>query len=142
MPSYKGYLKKINYQKIISSLGIKYLKVDGNNVSDVYLKINQAIKYIKKKSAPVFIEFLTYRWLEHCGPFYDYDLKRNYRTKTEIDHWKKSCPVKNFRNFLSERIGSKKIENIEKRINKSINSNFKKALSSKTPNKNDLLKNV
>lgn len=142
MPYYKGYLKQINYEKIISSLRIKYLKVDGNNVSDVYLKINEAVRYIKKKSAPIFIEFLTYRWLEHCGPFYDYDLKRNYRTKNEIDHWKKSCPVKNFRNYLVNRIDHKRVEDIEKRVNKFINLNFKNALNSKTPNKNDLLKNV
>jgi pyruvate dehydrogenase E1 component alpha subunit len=142
MPNYKGYLKQINYKKIISSLKIKYLKVDGNNVADVYLKISQAIKYIKKKTRPIFIEFLTYRWLEHCGPFYDYDLKRNYRSKDEIDHWKKACPVKNFRNFLVKKVKPKKIEDIEKKINKSINLNFQDALNSKTPNKTDLLKNV
>jgi len=142
MPNYKGYLKEINYKKTINSLRIKYIKIDGNNVADVYLKIKKIKKYIKKTSRPVFVEFITYRWLEHCGPFFDHEVQRNYRTKSEIFHWQKSCPVQNFRNYLKKKITEKKVENIEKRINKFIDFSYQKALNAKLPNKFDLLKNV
>lgn len=142
MPNYKGDMKNFNPQKIVKGLGIKYLKVDGNNISDVFFKSKYAIDYIKKNSRPVFIEFITYRWLEHCGPYYDYALKRYYRTKKEVMYWKKFCPVASFKKFLIKKGFNKDISLLEKKINKKVNLIYKKALKSKKPILKDLQTNV
>jgi TPP-dependent pyruvate/acetoin dehydrogenase alpha subunit len=142
MPNYKGYLKKINYKKIINSLGIKYLKVDGNNIAEVYTATQKAINYIREKSKPVFIEFITYRWLEHCGPYYDHELGRNYRDKKEVLIWQNACPVKNFKNYIKKNINIKKITTLENKIKKIVKMNYFKSLKSQSPTKFDLLKNV
>ena len=95
MPNYKGDMKNFNPQKIVKGLGIRYLKVDGNNISDVLFKSKICDRLYKKNSRPVFIEFITYRWLEHCGPYYDYALK-----KDTIEQKKKSCIGRNFAQLL------------------------------------------
>lgn len=141
-PSNKGYMKKLNYQKIINALGIKYMKVDGNDVSEVYLQTKKMIEYMNKNSKPGFIEFITYRWLEHCGPYYDFQQNRDFRSKKEFEHWKKACPINNFRKYLKKRFKNLKIEKLENNIIKKTENSYKKAVRSNKPLKQDLLRNV
>ena len=49
-------------------------------------------------NGPVFLEFATYRWREHCGPYYDNDL--GYRTESEFLEWRKCCPLETVQNQL------------------------------------------
>ena len=128
--------------KIIKSLGIKYFKVDGNNISEVYDKSLKAIDYIRQSSRPVFIEFITYRWLEHCGPFYDVEQGRNYRKNDEVEHWKKACPVNNYKKKLIKKLSLKKILYIENSVKKIVDNSYLKATKAKYPTKKDLYKNV
>ena len=41
-----------------------------------------ALADIRAGGGPRFLEFSTYRWREHCGPFYDNDI--GYRTESGI----------------------------------------------------------
>jgi len=43
---------------------------------------------------PVFLECMTYRWLEHVGPNFDHELGRTYRPEAELREWIERCPVK------------------------------------------------
>lgn len=142
MPNYRGYMKNINYKNIIEALDIKYEKVDGNNIAETYSQSQKAIKYIKKNLKPYFIEFETYRWLEHCGPFYDHEQKRNYRSIEELNYWKKLCPIKNFKKFLISKGLEKKIVSNEKKINNFIDKQYQMSLASEAPNKKNLFTNV
>ena len=142
MPNYKGYMKKMNHEKIVNSLGIKYFKVDGNNISEVHETSKKAINFIRKNQRPVFIEFITYRWLEHCGPYYDHELGRNYRKIKEIEYWKETCPIKTFKKKLIKKISKDKILKIEADIEKIINNNYLKATKAKFPKMKDLKTNV
>ena len=47
---------------------------------------------------PVFIEFSTYRWREHCGPFYDNNI--GYRSEQEFEEWKQREPIDRFEKDL------------------------------------------
>lgn len=76
---------------LAQSHGIKSFTEDGNNVDKVSLMANKAIEYIKKNNAPAFIEFNTFRWLEHCGPNNDDDL--GYRKQGELDDWINKDPI-------------------------------------------------
>lgn len=62
--------------------------VDGMNVYDVYAKTREAIQIIRSTQEPFFIEFKTYRFRPHS--MFDPDL---YRSKEEIEQWKKRCPI-------------------------------------------------
>ena len=67
-------------------------KLDGNDVYAVYRSAQRAATQCREGRGPVFLECSTYRWLEHVGPLDDSD--RGYRTKREIDSWKRGDPVK------------------------------------------------
>lgn len=72
--------------------GIESFKGDGNDAVEVYGLTKAAVEKARSGGGPTFLEFSTYRWLEHCGPYYDNDL--GYRTEEEFLHWKKLCPLK------------------------------------------------
>jgi pyruvate dehydrogenase E1 component alpha subunit len=64
---------------------------DGNDVANVYQMADSAIRELRAGSGPVFLEFATYRWREHCGPNFDNDL--GYRSEDEFEAWKTRDPV-------------------------------------------------
>jgi pyruvate dehydrogenase E1 component alpha subunit len=41
---------------------------------------------------------MTYRWREHCGPYYDDDL--GYRPAGEFDEWRRRDPLPRLREVL------------------------------------------
>ena len=73
--------------KMVEAIGVKSLLCDGNNVEQCYKIFKKAAAYVEKKSKPIFLEFLTYRHLEHCGPNIDDNLE--YRPRKEIELWKR-----------------------------------------------------
>ena len=81
----------------------------------------------------MFIEFKTYRWLEHCGPNWDDHL--GYRPKGELNNWMKKCPLK----IIEKKINSEKfLSPIRKKVDKQIVDAFKFAKKSSFTNKNIL----
>jgi TPP-dependent pyruvate/acetoin dehydrogenase alpha subunit len=69
-------------------------KVDGNDAVAVYTAAKQAVADIRSGKGPFYLECMTYRWREHVGPMYDYELARTYRSKAELEEWMTRCPVK------------------------------------------------
>lgn len=65
--------------------------VDGNDVFAVRAAAEMAVAHARTGNGPYFIECTTYRWREHVGPNWDYDL--GYRSKSEVDSWIERCPV-------------------------------------------------
>ena len=74
---------------------IKASRHDGNDVVAVYEAAREAIAHTRSGAGPYFLEFMTYRWLEHVGPFFDHEFGRTYRTQDEVSVWMERCPVKN-----------------------------------------------
>ena len=81
-----------NNIKIVDGHGIEGYQGDGNNVIEVYNLAKAAIEKARNGEGPTFLEFTTYRWLEHCGPYYDNNL--GYRTESEFEAWKLRDPIK------------------------------------------------
>jgi len=125
--------KKRNLVKIIQNHGIQSISADGNDVLKVYNLAKKSINQIRKNNKPIFLEFKTYRWLEHVGPFWDDHL--NYRRKGELKYWMKKCPLKNIRKKLNKYFSKKKINFYEKKIDKEIEEAFVFAKKSKFPSK-------
>lgn len=70
--------------------------VDGNNVISVYEEVLTAVKRARNGKGPSIVETKTYRWYGHC----EADPPAIYRTKEEVENWKKKCPIERFRTYL------------------------------------------
>ena len=76
---------------MVAGIGMHTFDGDGNDVEAVYHATRAACLHIQEHGGPVFLEFFTYRWREHCGPEYDNDL--GYRTREEYETWKARDPI-------------------------------------------------
>ena len=79
-------------------MGVKSVKIETINVLDCLNKTTEMIKLARASRKPVFIEYDTYRWLEHCGPNDDDYL--GYRPQGELNKWKEKDPVSNLGKIL------------------------------------------
>ena len=71
-----------------------YVK-DGNDIIAVYDEFAKAVEHIKAGKGPVLMEVESYRWFGHSTA--DAGI---YRTKEEVDEWKKKDPLKKFAEYL------------------------------------------
>lgn len=71
-----------------AAYGIRGIIADGMDAVDVYEKASNAIDQIRKTGEPVLLECKTYRFMGHAR-----FEKPVYRTKEEVDEWKKSDPI-------------------------------------------------
>lgn len=84
-----------NYQRA-SAYGIPgHFIEDGNDVVAVYEKVQEAVEYVRNGNGPVLVESVTYRWFGHSTSD-----PGKYRTKEEVDSWKKKDPILKFRSYL------------------------------------------
>jgi pyruvate dehydrogenase E1 component alpha subunit len=94
-------------------------RVDGMDVLAVRAATRRGIDYVRAGGGPWFIEFVTYRFRAHS--MYDPDL---YRTKEEIEEWKKRDPIALFAALGNERgfIGDDDLSRIEAEVAQEIES--------------------
>ncbi len=122
--------------------GMKAYQGDGNDVIGIYEMTKKAIKGIKQGKGPVFVEFLTYRWREHCGPCYDNDL--GYRTEIEFKNWAARCPLETLKQEMLNDgvISNNQIKLMMEKIRNEIDEAISFAKSSPFPDKGTLARNV
>lgn len=137
-------LDKTEFTARAESFGVKALKLDGNDLVNLHMVISQLIEEMRSNPAPFFVECETYRWREHVGPNFDYDLGRTYRGKTELLSWQEKDPILVMRDILlSEKILSQlEIEDLTKRIEIEIEKEFVKARAASKPPRETLLNNA
>lgn len=80
--------------------GLSSCHVDGNDVRAVARAAAEAVEQARSGGGASFILADTYRWREHCGPFYDNDL--GYRTEAEFQAWRERDPIAMQRRLLTE----------------------------------------
>jgi len=72
-----------------AAYGIPGIEVDGNDVLAVYQVAEEAVARARRGDGPTLIECLTYRTRPHAEGMGDF----TYRTKEEVEEWKKSDPI-------------------------------------------------
>jgi 2-oxoisovalerate dehydrogenase E1 component len=104
--------------------------VDGNNIIEVYRKIEKIAKDIRKKPRPVLIEFKTFRIRGH-----EEASGVKYVPKELIDTWAKKDPISNFEDYLSSNdiINLEDIKTIKDSLNLEINENLEIAYKEPYP---------
>ncbi|MCX6430051.1 MAG: thiamine pyrophosphate-dependent dehydrogenase E1 component subunit alpha [Actinobacteria bacterium] len=78
--------------------GIPGITVDGNDVAAVYAATQSAVDRARAGDGPTIVECVTYRWKGHSRSD-----KNLYRTKEEIDEWKKKDPILFFEHVVREK---------------------------------------
>jgi len=81
-----------------SAYGAPGTLVDGNDLAAVHQAVKHAMKIARAGAGPSLIECVTYRWKGHSKS----DANR-YRTKEEIEAWKKRCPILRYQKELLAR---------------------------------------
>lgn len=81
--------------------GIPGIRINGNNILEVFKVSGKFIEDARRSKGPALIECRTYRWLEHVGPYFDYEL--GYRNKAELDIWMDRCPIVNYEHVLLQK---------------------------------------
>jgi len=76
--------------------GIAGVNVDGNDVMAVYEATLEAAERARRGEGPTLLEFKTYRVVPHSSD----DDDRTYRSREEVDAWKKRDPIPHFRDVL------------------------------------------
>jgi len=98
--------------------GIEAIRVDGNNVLEVYDTIKRLADDIRKNPRPVLIEAITFRMRGH-----EEASGTKYVPKQLMDIWAQKDPVENYEKFLEEIgvLSSKIKDSINKRVKAAIN---------------------
>ncbi len=73
---------------------------DGNDALQVFDLCRRAVERARSGGGASFLEFATYRWVEHCGPADDHHLP--CRDPEAFRHWKNRCPVAALERRLAE----------------------------------------
>lgn len=93
--TYSPQLKRQRFDNIserVNTFGVRSYPLFGNDVTALYSVINESLNKARNGKGPSFIEAYTYRLNPHVGPEDDDYL--NYRSKDELDFWRKNCPIK------------------------------------------------
>lgn len=110
--------------KMAGAYNMPSYKIDGNNILEVYSVTKDLVEYVRSKNGPVFIEAVTYRWLEHVGPNFDH--LNGYRLAEEVERWIAKCPIKHYQDYLLgiNLLDNDRINEIRKSINDDINASW------------------
>lgn len=119
-----------NYQRACAYGIPGHFIEDGNDLLAVYNKFQELVKYVRDGNGPVLVEALTYRWFGHSTSD-----PGKYRTKEEVDNWKKKDPIVKFKKYLIDnKIATEaKLEEMEIASKSAIDDAVKFALNSPEP---------
>ena len=97
-----------------ASYGLPGIAVDGNDVLAVHQAAGQAVVRARQGQGPTLIECKTYRTRPHAEGMRD----AGYRTREEIDEWKKQDPIDRFRRYLlaNGTAGEDELEGLEAEV--------------------------
>jgi pyruvate dehydrogenase E1 component alpha subunit len=89
----------MDLEKIVTGVGIKFSKLSGDNLLQIELEIPKIIEEVRQ-GIPSFVEFDTFRRLEHCGPNLDDEL--GYRSTSEINSYINRDPINLIKSYFQK----------------------------------------
>ena len=98
--------------------GMEAIRIQGNNVLEVYTAIKNLAEDIRQNRRPVLVEAITFRMRGH-----EEASGTKYVPKQLMEDWSKLDPVENYENYLEELgvLDGKSKERINKKVKKAIN---------------------
>lgn len=119
-----------NYQRA-SAYGVPgHLIEDGNDLLAVYNKFVELVDYVRSGNGPVLVESLTYRWYGHSTSD-----PGKYRTKQEVDEWKKKDPIVKYKKYMMENnlASEEELDEIDRKSMDAVEASVKFAMESPEP---------
>jgi len=86
--------------KMVEAMGLEVAVGNGHNIASSHEIMKNAVDKVRKTGEPIFLEFTTYRWREHCGHDFDNDI--GYRTQEEFLEWQAKDPLNNLERELQQ----------------------------------------
>jgi acetoin:2,6-dichlorophenolindophenol oxidoreductase subunit alpha len=122
-----------------ASYGIPGITVDGNDVIAVYEAVKAAADRGRAGDGPTLVEAKTYRWKGHSK-----NDPGVYRTKAEVEEWKKKDPIARFRTKLIEDgiVSGEEADNLEKAAATAIEDAYVFAEGSPEPSLDTIMEGV
>ncbi|MFQ5711976.1 MAG: thiamine pyrophosphate-dependent dehydrogenase E1 component subunit alpha [Candidatus Geothermarchaeales archaeon] len=110
--------------------------VDGNDVIAVYEATLKAVERARRGEGPTLIECKTYRWLgHHVG-----DPGTAYRSREEVEAWKRRCPIARHRRRLFEMgVPEEELNLIDEEVGREVEEAIKFAVDSPYPEPRELM---
>lgn len=107
-----------------------YYVEDGNDVMAVYETMAEAVKHVRGGNGPAIVEVVSYRWFGHSTA--DAGV---YRSKEEVNEWKKKDPLLKYRDFLIKNkiATAKKLDSIDDDVVKEVDAAYEFAQNSPDP---------
>jgi len=124
-----------NMVKIAAANGLITNKSDGIDPVEVFLTTKKFMPRVRGRQ-PVYLEFTTYRWREHCGPSYDDNL--GYRPAEEIKQWWRDSVKLMEEKYLADQ----SLAAIKRQTKKKIDEAFLFAEKSRFPKKANLYEHL
>ncbi|MBL4715810.1 MAG: dehydrogenase E1 component subunit alpha/beta [Bacteroidia bacterium] len=109
--------------------GMEAVKIDGNNILEVYNTVNSLAEKIRKKPQPILLECMTFRMRGH-----EEASGTKYVPHELFDKWEKKAPVANYEKFLLKEaiITDNDIDSFKEEIKTEINESLEKAYAEET----------
>lgn len=110
--------------------GIEGVQLDGNNILEVYDKLNELAQDIRKNPRPILVECLTFRMRGH-----EEASGTKYVPQELFDEWSKKDPLRNFEEYLLEQnvLTENSITEIRSAFKKQIDSEVETAFNEQEP---------
>jgi len=104
--------------------GMEAFVLDGNNIIEVYTKVQKLAESIRKRPRPILIEFKTFRMRGH-----EEASGTKYVPEKLMAEWQAKDPITNFKNYLIEKkiLSEAKDEAITNKIKQEIDEGLEKA---------------
>ena len=115
--------------------GIEAIKIDGNNVLEVYDTINKVAKKIRKNPKPVLIEAMTFRMRGH-----EEASGTKYVPKELMEYWAEKDPILNYEKYLLQQgvITQDYINELGEKITQDIEEGLEIAYADSSPDGNEM----
>ena len=84
--------------EMVAAMGLKSFEVNSLDPLACLEETLAHVSWARENQTPIFLEYKTYRWLEHCGPNDDDGLE--YRPNGELKAWKLQDPLTTLRESL------------------------------------------
>ena len=118
--------------------------VDGNDVMEVYQYATEAVARARAGEGPTLLECKTYRWEGHVVGEQAFLGEEAYRKKTEIEEWKRKCPIIRFQQWCLEagKISEAELKNIVTETEKELDAAIAFARASELPDVSEVTDDV
>lgn len=118
---------------MVAVMGVQSHKVDPSDPIAAFIEVSDLIGAHRLASKPLFIEFSTYRWLEHCGPNDDDGL--GYRPEGQLKNWQENDPLKKLEQLLQSeyRVNPEELVALRLEIQEEIETVFEQVKADRFP---------